>query len=152
MDDCRHACSIESAAKANPAREIFLIFSSPVGLPRHERNWPSTIKPLMKYPNIHFRNVQLRQLCANTPLADWIDTSALFKSIALLEHASDIMRALLVYKYGGTCMDQNYMMLQSLDSIDRNWIALQNSPELNGVVFDLRRSGNGYMVLNEVLR
>lgn len=109
-------------------------------------------KTLMEYPNIHFRNVQLRQLCVNTPLDDWIETSALFNSIARYEHASDVIRALIVYRYGGTYMDMDFMMLQHLDAIDRNWIAIQKDNYLNGAVFDFRRSGIGRIVMNEILR
>lgn len=129
-----------------------MIYASPVGLPRHEENWSTTMKALKNYPNIHFRNVQLKQLCVNTPLEDWIETSDLFKSIARYEHASDVIRALLVYKFGGTYMDLDYMMLESLDTIPRNWIARQINDELNGAVFDFRHSGIGNIVLNEILR
>lgn len=148
----RYACSIETAAKANPNRNIFVVYASPVGLPRHAENWSTTIKWLKTYPNIYFRNVQPNQLCTSTPLEDWIETSELFNSIARYEHTSDIMRALLVYKFGGTYMDMDYMMIRSLDKIPRNWIARQIKDELNGALFDFQHSGIGNIVLNEILR
>lgn len=151
LRNCRYACSIESAAKSNPTREVFLVFASPVGLPRHEQNWSTTIKTLMEYPNIHFRNVQLQQLCANTPLEDAIATMKLFKSMAIMEHASDIIRTLIVYRYGGTYLDQDYMMIQRLDTIERNWIAFQTEHCLNGAIFDFRRNGIGHIVMDAAL-
>lgn len=106
----------------------------------------------MEYPNIHFRNVQIQRLCANTPLENWIETSKLFSSRARYEHASDIIRALTVYRYGGTYMDMDFMIVRRLDSIKRDWIAIQNENWLNGAVFDFRRSGIGHIIMNEVLR
>lgn len=148
----RFACSIETAAKSNPTREIFVIFPSPIGMPRHEQEWSSTIKALMEYPNIYFRNVQLQRLCADTPLEGWIESFALFKSIARYEHASDIIRVLLLYKFGGTYIDMDYMMIRPLDAIKRNWIAIQIDNCLNNAVFDFRHNGIGRIVINEVLR
>lgn len=138
-------------AKANPTRDVFVIYASPVGLPRHEQNWSATIKALKTYPNIHFRNVQLKQLCYSTPLENWIETSTLFESMARYEHTSDVIRSLLVYKFGGTYMDMDFMMLRSLDEIPRNWVVREIENQLNGAVFDFRHSGIGNIVMNEIL-
>lgn len=129
-----------------------MVFASPVGTVRHENDWSPTIKALMEYPNIHFRVAQLQQLCMNTPLEDWIEKSDLFKSAARFEHISDVMRSLIVFRYGGTYLDMDFMMLEPIDSIEKNWIAIQKDDCLNGAVFDFRRSGIGHIVLNEVLR
>lgn len=110
------------------------------------------MKALIEYPNIHFRTVQLKQLCANTPLEDSGKLSQLFLSNVPDVHASDIIRGLLVYLYGGTYMDMDYMMLQPLDKIDRNWISTQYDNCLANALFDFRRSGIGHIVLNEYLR
>lgn len=129
-----------------------MIFTSPIGLQRHEKDWSSTIQALVKYPNIHFRTVQLKELCASTPLEDSVKLLDLFISDFPEVHASDIIRCLLVYNYGGTYMDLDYMMLQPLDRIDRNWIGAQNENWLNNAVFDFSYRGMGHAVLNRFLR
>lgn len=129
-----------------------MIYSSPVGLPLNEKNWASSVKALMNYPNIHFRNVQLKQLSYGTPLEDWIENSDIFKSDVIDVHISDIMRILLLYKYGGTYSDLDYMILKRLDDIGRNWIPYQSKGELANALFDCLHSGIGHIILHEALR
>lgn len=69
LNDCydrRFPCSIESAARSNPDRDIIMVSASPVGTLSHEKDWS-----LMDDPNIHFRVAQLQQLCNNTPPEPW---------------------------------------------------------------------------------
>lgn len=129
-----------------------MIYLSPVGLPLLEQDWSSTVKTLLSYPNIHFRTVQLKQLCSNTPMEQWIKTDALFHSIARYEHASDIVRLILLYKFGGTYLDLDYMMLRSVDAIPRNWVAFQKNDTMANAAFDFRHNGIGHIFTNEALR
>lgn len=148
----RFACSIESAATSNPDREIFLIFPSPAGLPLEEREWPSTIRALLEYPNIFIRNVQFAQLCQGTPLDDWLDSSEFFKSFVPDVHISDIIRLLLLYKYGGTYADLDYMILKRLDRYERNWVPFQNEDDLANAFYDSLHNGVGHRMLHISLK
>lgn len=129
-----------------------MIYASPVGLPLSEKDWSSSVKALMNYPNIHFRNVQLKQLSNGTPLEDWIETSDISKSDVIDVHISDIMRILLLYKYGGTYSDLDYMIMKRLDDVGRNWIPFQSKGDLANALIDFRRNGIGHIVLHEALR
>lgn len=81
----RRACAVESAAKTNPDRDVFVIFVSPVGYPDDELS--PTFDGLQSYPNIHLRNLNFPKLMENTPVEKWcvqlkkISTNRLFVSI-----------------------------------------------------------------------
>lgn len=132
-----------------------MVFVSPVGLPPHEQDWPPTVKSLMPYSNVHFRNVQLKKLFTNTPLEYWLESSALSKSALHFDYMLNTTRILLVSKYGGTYVDMNYMMVKSLDAMKRNWGVMENSRNktcTHDAVFDFSHSGVGHIALNAVLR
>lgn len=145
LPDCRFACPIEAAARMNPTRDVFVVFESPVGMRRHEKDWSTTIKMLMQYPNIHFRNVQVKELCANTPLEDWIESD--WHKL----YQWNLTRVLLVYKYGGTFLDTSYMMLRPLTDMQRNWVGIEDGNKAVHTAFDFLHNGIGHFVMNEVL-
>lgn len=118
---CRQACAIESAAKLNPNRDIFVLFASPVGLRENVSNVPANIELLKSYPNIHFRNNNLWKYAEDTPLEKWLKTGTLFESNYLFEHMSDVLRYLTLYKFGGIFMDLDVVVQQNFDHLGENF-------------------------------
>lgn len=88
----------------------------------------------------------MKELCANTPLEDWIESD--WREL----YEWNLIRVLLVYKYGGTFIDLDYMMLRPLDEMQRNWIGTEDGNNAVHTVFDFLHSGIGHIVMNEVLR
>ncbi|XP_070505104.1 lactosylceramide 4-alpha-galactosyltransferase-like [Chironomus tepperi] len=112
--NARQACAIESTALMNPDHNIFVMFTSQVGL-RNTSRLP-IIDALLSYPNVHMNYLNITKYAENTPLEDWIMTNTLFNSQYLISHTSDVLRFLSLYKYGGTYLDLDIVMLKSLNS------------------------------------
>lgn len=106
----------------------------------------------MKFPNVHFRSVQLRKLAHDTPVKTWIETADIFKSYAMDKHMSDLVRLLLLYKYGGTYLDTDMMLIKNIKELEHNWIGIQLPGRLNNGIMDFRRYGVGHELVHECLR
>ncbi|KAJ6647401.1 Lactosylceramide 4-alpha-galactosyltransferase [Pseudolycoriella hygida] len=117
----RQACAIESAAKLNPNRDIFVLFASPVGFREIDSNLPPNIKALKNYPNIHFRNNNVWKYAEGTPAEKWMQTGTLFESSYLFEHMSDVLRYVTLYKFGGVFMDLDIVVQKNLDYLGENF-------------------------------
>lgn len=117
----RQSCAIESAAKLNPDRDVFVLFASPVGYRENVTNLPANIEFLKSYPNIHLRNNNIWKYAENSPLEKWLHTGALFESNNLFERMSDVLRYLTLYKFGGIVMDLDVIVQQNFDHLGHNF-------------------------------
>ncbi len=86
----RQACAIESAARVNSHMNVFLTYTSEIGLLNKTRL--PLIDALLSYKNIHIRNVDLMTYPEKTPAEDWIKKGLLFESKYMSAHVSDFMR------------------------------------------------------------
>lgn len=85
------ACAIESAAKANPDREVFVLFASPRLVPDQVTK---PVQALLQYPNINLRNVDIWKYSEGTLIQEWMHEMVLFSSAYVNFHLSDYMRYL----------------------------------------------------------
>lgn len=143
----RHACAYESAALNNPNRDIFIVFLSPFGLDLNYDMWPQSLRALMEYPNIYFRNLRLEDMFANTILEKWSGKDELYDP-KFSHQLNDLARIMILFKYGGTCLDSDYLILKSLHPIGYNWISSQDSE----MILDFRHYGFGHVIAHECLR
>ncbi|CRL00703.1 CLUMA_CG013960, isoform A [Clunio marinus] len=121
----RQACAVESAALMNPGHQVYVLFTSQVGF-RNTTQLP-IIDALLSYPNIHFNYLNLTQYAAHTPLAKWMKSQELFKSHYVNSHTSDILRYLSLWKYSGTYLDLDVVVLKSFDSINTNFAGAESN-------------------------
>lgn len=84
------SCAIESAAKQNPNRDVFVLFNSP----RIMDNASSLIAALSQYKNVFLRNVDMWEYSQDTLIAGWINENVIFTSDYVNFHLSDFMRYL----------------------------------------------------------
>ena len=68
-------------------------------------NASPSVQQLFKYPNIKIRHVSLEKYFEDTPLRAWYKTGLLRTSHWPRSHASDVLRYLTLWKYGGTYLD-----------------------------------------------
>lgn len=73
----------------NPNRRVFVLFTSPRGLDNDVYT-----KTLLKYKNIHLRNVDIWRYAKGTLIEEWINDNVLFTSAYVNFHLSDYMRYL----------------------------------------------------------
>lgn len=118
----RQACAIESAAKWNEDRDIFVMFTSNVGIGlKSPIFWA-----LDDYPNIHFRNLNLDTYAIDTPMENWWHTNQLFHSKYLVSHTSDFLRYTSMYRFGGIYLDLDVVVQQSFNLIPPNFAAAES--------------------------
>lgn len=138
----RQACAIESAARLNPNRDIFVIFASPVGV-RLNESLPQFYNKLQVYNNVYVRNMNLWRYSFDTPIFDWLRTNKLFESAYLFEHMSDIVRALTLYRYGGYHFDLDIIVQRNIDDLGNDFIGDDWATVVNGAVMHLNNYGIG---------
>lgn len=108
----RQACAVESAARANPDADVYVLFLSPVRLKNILETRNVAIQALLSYSNIYFKHVTLSRYVEGTPLESWYKTGALKNSQWPTSHASDVMRYLTLWKYSGTYLDLDMVVLK----------------------------------------
>ncbi|CAK1596550.1 unnamed protein product [Parnassius mnemosyne] len=124
----RQACAIESAAKANPARQIYVFFNSPIKNYILER---SNLILLQKYNNIKLLRVLITKFADGTPIESLIYTGALNKSLWGVEHTADVLRYLILYKWSGIYLDTDMVVVRSFDSLTENWAGKESDAAVN---------------------
>lgn len=118
----RQACSVEAAAKLHPLRDIHVFFVSPVRDLKHK-----TLVTLKKYGNIKFSRLNLEQYAKGTPLEEWVTSGAWMRSMWRIAHASDLLRYLTLFKWGGIYLDLDTVVVKSLDDLAPNWAARESN-------------------------
>lgn len=108
----------------NPEHEIFVLFTSQVGF-RNKTALP-IIDALLTYKNIHFNYLNLTSYASHTPLEKWMKSGELFRSMYVNSHTSDILRYLSLWKYSGTYLDLDVVMMKPLSSIKSNFAGAES--------------------------
>lgn len=147
----RQACAIESTAKQNPNRDIFVLFVSPVGVNRIG-SLPQYFDIFLNYPNIHLRTLDLSRFSYRTPIFEWLETNQLFESEFMHEHLSDVLRAVTLLKYGGFYLDLDVVVQKSFDHLGENFIGNDWSEVVAGGVMHLNNYGIGSYVIRKYLK
>lgn len=89
----RQCCSIASAARQNPDRQVFVLFVTPVGFAKNETAPPALINIVLKYPNVHLRNVNLSRFIDDPLISDWVfKDRRIFKANYPILQVSDFLR------------------------------------------------------------
>ena len=119
----RQMCAIESAALNNPAANI-LAYSVKAKLEN---------KLLNMYSNIKQLKLEFNESIRNTPFEEWFTSNGqlLLNGTSRIEHSSDILRIVSLWKLGGYYSDLDTITLKSIqDLIVYNGFALQSDSPL----------------------
>lgn len=110
----RQSCSIEAASKikiqsipssgkksvvsviANPELDVFLLFSFEVGF--FNKTPLPLVDNLLSYKNFHMAYFDIVKYAEKSPLGEWFATGEIYKSKFIINHISDIMRVLTLWK------------------------------------------------------
>ena len=109
----KQLCSIESATKANPNAQVF-VMSDKARFNLNEANLCE------KYSNLIQVKLNLVELFRDTPLLDWWSSRKVFKTKSFkfkTSHISDAARFAVLYKYGGFYSDLDTIALKSFDPL-----------------------------------
>ncbi|KAK9509178.1 hypothetical protein O3M35_006550 [Rhynocoris fuscipes] len=110
----RQSCAIESVGLLNPSATVYLLIPSPI---KDSSKFSPHTKVLLSYNNIKFRHVDMSKFFISTPLEKWYEEGKLKSSKWPRSHASDILRYTALWKYGGTYVDLDIVLLKSLEGI-----------------------------------
>lgn len=131
----RQACAVESAARINPHLNIFLTFTSPVGLLNKTRI--PIVDALYEYNNIFIRNVDLESYTDNTPAVGWVREGKLYQSKHMRAHVSDFMRLVSLYRFGGQYLDLDTVMLKNITNLGVNYAGAEDGYYVANAVINI---------------
>ncbi|KAJ0177449.1 hypothetical protein K1T71_007458 [Dendrolimus kikuchii] len=147
--DSRQACAVESAARLHPTREIHVLFSAPV----EERVLKhSCLAKLQTYPNIKLSRVHIARYAKGTPLEAMVNSDQLSKSNWHVEHTSDVLRYLTLYKWGGIYLDTDTLVVKPFDDLGGNWVGREDSTLVNAAVIGIANDKLGRKMIGDVVR
>ena len=148
----RQACAIESAAKWNPNRDIFVLFAAPLGLPSNGQVDSPILKALSSYINIQYRSVDWYKYAVDTPVEEWVKKDKMLTTEHFKGHLSDFIRILSLYKFGGIHLDLDFIVQKSFDDLPPNFFGAQDDNEVQNAVYGLESTNVGHTVVDLILR
>uniref|UniRef100_A0A1A9WK41 Alpha 1,4-glycosyltransferase domain-containing protein n=1 Tax=Glossina brevipalpis TaxID=37001 RepID=A0A1A9WK41_9MUSC len=141
----RQACSIESAAFHNAKTNIYVLYASP----RYQLSNISTdpiLNAISSYKNVYFRNLNMWTYAATTPMYEWLKDGELFKSSYVFSHTSDFLRYLTLWRWGGTYLDMDTIMLRSIEDMPANFVGAESGHALAAGVMNFAKEGFGHEI------
>ena len=126
---------ISLAAMMNPEHEVFVLFTSQVGF-RNQTSLP-IMDALLSYPNININYLNLTQYAEHTPLSKWMKTGELYRSTYMNSHTSDVLRYLSLWKYSGTYLDLDIVMLKPLNVLKPNFAGAESDTDVAAGIINL---------------
>lgn len=147
----RNVCTLESVAKSNPNRQIFVIFSSPTGF-GFENNSSPIIEALQDYRNIHFRNVNWQKYAKDTPIEDWMQENHLLSSMHFQAHLSNYLRLITLYRFGGIHFDFDFIFHKRLDDLQPNFVSEERKDVLSNGAIAFESKDTGHEIVDMILR
>lgn len=142
----RQMCAIESAAKNNPHAKIYVLFAANVGFSNESSLSNMLHAVLDEYSNIHLKKLNLSTYADETPMQEWMQEGVMFESNYVNSHLSDVLRYLTLYKYGGTYLDLDVVVLKNLDIIGVNYSGAESNDDVAAGVMNFERQGFGHQV------
>lgn len=148
----RQACAIESAARWNSNRNIFVLFAAPVGLPSDGSTDSPILKILSTYPNVHYRNVDWYNYAVGTPADEWVKQDKMLTTEHFMGHLADFIRLLSLYKFGGIHLDLDFVVQKSFDKLAPNFVGAQDSFGVQNAVMGFQSKEVGHKIVEIILR
>lgn len=145
----RQACIIESAARTNPQKEIYLLFSAPV----NELMLTSgNLNQLQLFPNVKLARVHLTKYAESTPLEEMVKNKPFETSKWWIEHTSDVLRSLTLFKWGGIYLDTDMLVVKSLTPLGPNWVAKEDSHLVNSAAIAMSNDTIGRRLADALIK
>ncbi|XP_064535250.1 lactosylceramide 4-alpha-galactosyltransferase-like isoform X2 [Drosophila montana] len=150
----RQACAIESAALHNPTFEVFVLFAGPTY--RYYENSSQHQQPIidaiLSYTNVKLRQLNLKRFATGTPIEDWVKYGHLFSSSFLINHISDLLRFISLYRFGGIYLDMDVVVLRSMEDMPLNYAGAESDTHVASGVMSMAPHGFGHEFAESCLR
>ncbi|XP_075973922.1 alpha-1,4-N-acetylglucosaminyltransferase-like [Anticarsia gemmatalis] len=138
----REACAIESAAKANPDRQVNLLFATPVS-PNKVLHSPLTL--LLTIPNVEAMRIHLENFAEGTPLYFKFKQGPVSRETWNMDIA-DVLKFLTIYKYGGVYISLDVIITQSFRDLIDNWVVKESPASMSSDIFSFSENNNGRLL------
>ncbi|XP_023247774.1 lactosylceramide 4-alpha-galactosyltransferase-like, partial [Copidosoma floridanum] len=146
--NCRQACAVESAARANPGMSVNLLFLSPSAPSNRTRK---LLDLLLRYDNVRVKRILVDDYIKESPLERWYEDGVLGTSRWPRSHMSDILRYLTLWRFGGVYLDLDVVIIKSLEDLS-NFAGAEDWMDVAAGVIGFSASGLGRRVANACLR
>lgn len=147
----RQACAVESAALLNPNLRVYLLFSSPGALKSENNRNDRILKQLMSYSNIRIKYLNFDRYLSGSPIEELYDELKIEASFYARSHASDVLRYLTLWRYGGIYMDLDTVLIKSLENIQPNFAGRESDEDVAAGVLSFSHEGDGHKWARQTL-
>ncbi|XP_044733080.1 lactosylceramide 4-alpha-galactosyltransferase-like [Chrysoperla carnea] len=148
----RQACAVESAAKMNPNSDIYVLMVAATTLNvSGDSTNDRIIQSLLSYRNIFFRHISLPNYTKNTLLEKLYQSKVLHYSIYAQSHTSDFLRYLTLWKYGGTYLDLDVVVITQLEKIPQNYAGAEDDTDIAAGIINFDKDGMGHQLAEQCL-
>ncbi|KAF2901170.1 hypothetical protein ILUMI_05017 [Ignelater luminosus] len=140
----RQACAVESAARMNPNFDVYLLYTSPGIIKYEDTTSDKFLKALLTYKNLKIYHLDFERYTKDTPLEDLYKSGQLESSSYAPSHASDVLRYLSLWKYGGIYLDLDVIVIKSLEDLSPNYAGSESQANVAAGVLNLAPTGDGH--------
>lgn len=144
----RQACSVESAARANPDRQVNIFFTCPVSWEQFKITGIST---LLGIDNVDAARIQLDTYTKQTPLHGKLKADR--KSLdGLNVDLVDILKYVTLFKYDGIYLGLDVIVARSFKDLGKNWVVKQSPAAISTNMFAFSDDQIGRSLANIALQ
>ncbi|KAK4873856.1 hypothetical protein RN001_013216 [Aquatica leii] len=140
----RQACAVESAALLHPDHDVYLLFASPGIIKYKDTESDRVLKALLTYNNININHLDYEKYTKGTPVENLYRDGKIEASTYALSHASDVLRYLTLWKYGGVYLDLDVIVIKPLSTLPPNYVGLQSGISVAAGVMSFSATGSGH--------
>ncbi|KAF5285511.1 hypothetical protein FQR65_LT13208 [Abscondita terminalis] len=140
----RQACAVESAALNNPDYNVYLLFVSSGIIKDEDDESDRILKAMLTYKNVHLHHLDYAKYTNGTPVENLYKERKVEESKYSQSHASDVLRYLTMWKYGGVYLDLDVISLKSLSDLPANFAALEDSSTVGSAILAFSSNNSGH--------
>ncbi|XP_047529698.1 lactosylceramide 4-alpha-galactosyltransferase-like [Vanessa atalanta] len=142
----RQSCAIESAANSNPNWQINVIISG------MSFQTVDNLTQFKNSKNIKFWKINIEDFSKETPYEELVTSGILKRCLWGVERTLDILKYLLLRKWGGIYIDLDMIVARPLGSLARNWATRENEEEIADGIIGFSKDKIGRIVAESAMR
>lgn len=91
----------------------------------------------MSYKNVFLNYLDIAEYAEDSPLEEWLKSGRVYNSKHVIQHVSDVLRILTLWKYGGTYLDLDVVLQKKVSPIGDNFACIQKEGLINSAIVNL---------------
>ncbi|KAJ8923153.1 hypothetical protein NQ315_001707 [Exocentrus adspersus] len=147
----RQACAVESAARLNPNLDVYLLYASPGQFCFEDTESDRILKALLSYQNVNILHLNLEKYAQGTPVEDLYRRGFVENSLYAQSHASDVLRYLTLWKYGGIYLDLDVVVTKTLENLPPNFAGSESKENVAAGILGFSPGGIGHQLAKTCL-